>query len=144
MDESCCFTLSFAADVRDGAFLIASVSFPEIAGHGCPPSSTMLGPLNMPHIVPVNRQPQSSFQHYVLVTCIPDGVTEACISFQNTATSGEGATAFVDNVVFRQAELVILVRRIFNVLMHLQVFVLLADHITKKRAFWLSFHIRNQ
>lgn len=99
--EGCCFTLSFAADVRDGAFLIASVSFPEVVGHGCPPAPVMLGPLNIPHIVPVNRQPQSSFQHYVLVACIPDGVTEACISFQNTATSGEGATAFVDNVVFQ-------------------------------------------
>ncbi|WP_236798013.1 collagen-like protein [Bacillus cereus] len=98
--EGCCFTLSFAADVRDGGFLIASVSFPEL-GQGCPPNPTTLGPLNIPHIVPVGNQPQSSFQHYVLVVCIPATVTTACITFQNTATGGAGATAFVDNVVFQ-------------------------------------------
>lgn len=101
VDAGCCFTLSFAADVRDGAELIAAVSFPQIAGHGCPPASTTLGPLNIPHIVPSQNQPQSVFQHYTLVVCIPDGVTGACISFQNTATGGEGGTAFVDNVVFQ-------------------------------------------
>ncbi|OFD59084.1 hypothetical protein BWGOE6_27280 [Bacillus mycoides] len=101
VDEGCCFTLSFATDVRDGAFLIAAVSFPELAGHGCPPVPNMLGPLNIPHIVPSQNQPQSVFQHYTLVVCIPDGVTGACISFQNTATGGVGATAFVDNVVFQ-------------------------------------------
>lgn len=101
VDAGCCFTLSFAADVRDGAELIAAVSFPQLVGHGCPPASTTLGPLNIPHIVPSQNQPQSVFQHYTLVVCIPDGVTAACISFQNTATGGVGATAFVDNVVFQ-------------------------------------------
>ncbi|WP_234932005.1 collagen-like protein [Bacillus thuringiensis] len=100
VEAGCCFTLTFAADVRDGAFLVAAVSFPEL-GQGCPPSPTTLGPLNIPHIVPVMNQPQSLFQHYHLVVCIPDGVTAACISFQNTATGGVGATAFVDNVVFQ-------------------------------------------
>ncbi|OUB76718.1 hypothetical protein [Bacillus thuringiensis] len=98
--ESCCFTLSFAADVRNGGFLIASVSFPEL-GQGCPPNPATLGPLNIPHIVPVGNQPQSSFQHYVLVVCIPATVTTACISFQNISTMGEGGTAFVDSVVFQ-------------------------------------------
>ncbi|PGD60140.1 hypothetical protein COE84_20785 [Bacillus wiedmannii] len=100
VDEGCCYTLSFAADVRDGAFLIASVSFPEL-GQACPPAPATLGPLNIPHIVPVMNQPQPLFQHYTLVVCIPATVTIACISFQNTATGGEGATAFVDNVVFQ-------------------------------------------
>ncbi|PGT67482.1 hypothetical protein COD14_19690, partial [Bacillus cereus] len=100
VDEGCCFTLSFAADVRDGAFLIAAVSFPEL-GQACPPSSTTLGPLDIPHIVPSMSQPQSVFQPYTLVVCIPAGVTAACISFQNTGTGGVGATAFVDNVVFQ-------------------------------------------
>ncbi|PGZ09410.1 hypothetical protein COE30_08500 [Bacillus cereus] len=100
VDEGCCFTLSFAADVRDEAELIAAVSFPEL-GQGCPPSSTTLGPLNIPHIVPFNTQPQSLFQHYTLVVCIPAGVTTACVSFQNISQDGTGATAFVDNVVFQ-------------------------------------------
>ncbi|MBK5474236.1 collagen-like protein [Bacillus sp. TH19] len=100
VDAGCCYTFSFAADVRDGAFLIASVSFPEL-GQACPPAPVTLGPLNIPHIVPVMNQPQSLFQHYILVVCIPATVTTACISFQNTATGGEGATAFVDNVVFQ-------------------------------------------
>ncbi|PFK06956.1 hypothetical protein COJ05_31660, partial [Bacillus cereus] len=98
--EGCCFTLSFAADVRDNALLIASVSFPEL-GQGCPPLATNLGPLNIPHIIPVGNQPESLFQHYILVVCIPPGVTTACVAFQNIATGGEGATAFVDNVVFQ-------------------------------------------
>ncbi|PEV97748.1 hypothetical protein CN425_22295 [Bacillus cereus] len=98
--EGCCFTLSFAADVRDGAFLIAAVSFPEL-GQGCPPAQTTLGPSNIPHIVPVGHEQQASFQHFTLVVCIPPTVTMACISFQNTATTGTGATAFVDNVVFQ-------------------------------------------
>jgi len=96
----CCFTLSFAGDIRDGALLVASVSFPEL-GQGCPPNPTTLGPLNIPHIVPVANQQQAGFQHYTLVVCIPADVTTACISFQNLATGGEGATAFVDNVVFQ-------------------------------------------
>ncbi|OFD58346.1 hypothetical protein BWGOE4_27230 [Bacillus mycoides] len=101
VEEGCCFTLSFAADVRDGAFLVAAVSFPEL-GQGCPPAFTTLGSSNIPHIVPVNRQPQSNFQSYTLVVCIPAGVTEACISFQNIEPPpGQGATAFVDNVVFQ-------------------------------------------
>jgi len=98
VDEGCCFTFSFAADVRDNAFLIASVSFPEL-GHGCPPPPITLG--NIPHIIPVANQPQSLFQHYILVVCIPAGVTTACVAFQNIATGGQGATAFVDNVVFQ-------------------------------------------
>lgn len=101
VDEGCCYTFSFAADVRDGAFPIASVSFPELVGHGCPPLASTLGALNIPHIIPVMNQPQSGFQHYVLVVCIPPGVTIACVAFQNIATGGEGATAFVDNVVFQ-------------------------------------------
>ncbi|PGB03781.1 hypothetical protein COL93_05190 [Bacillus toyonensis] len=99
VDEGCCYTLSFAADVRDNAILIASVSFPQLPGHGCPPSSTTLGPLDIPHIVPAMNQPQSLFQHYNLVVCIPAGVTIACVAFQNIATGGP--TAFVDNVVFQ-------------------------------------------
>ncbi|MGH0599615.1 collagen-like protein, partial [Bacillus mycoides] len=98
--EGCCFTLSFSADVRDGGVLVASVSFPEL-GQGCPPDPLMLGPLNIPHIVTVTNQNQSTFQHYVLVVCIPADVTTACISFQNISTGGEGADAFVDNVVFQ-------------------------------------------
>ncbi|PGS14818.1 hypothetical protein COC45_08585 [Bacillus cereus] len=98
--EGCCFTFSFAADIRDGALLIASVSFPEL-GHGCPPLPATLGPSNIPNIIPASNQPQSSFQHYTLVVCIPAGVTTACVAFQNIATGGEGATAFVDNVVFQ-------------------------------------------
>ncbi|MBJ7987945.1 collagen-like protein, partial [Bacillus cereus] len=96
--EGCCYTLSFAADVRANARLIGAVSFP---GQGCPPASTTLGPFNIPHIIPDNRQPQSVFQHYTLVACIPPGITMACVSFQNIATTGTGATAFVDNVVFQ-------------------------------------------
>ncbi|WP_459500378.1 collagen-like protein [Bacillus sp. C1] len=100
VEAGCCYTFSFAADVRAITNLIASVSFPQL-NHGCPPSPTTLGPLDIPHIVPVRNQPQSLFQHYTLVVCIPLGVTTACIAFQNTATTGEGATAFVDNVVFQ-------------------------------------------
>lgn len=47
------------------------------------------------------NQPQSGFQHFVLVVCIPPGVTMACVAFQNIATGGEGPTAFIDNVVFQ-------------------------------------------
>ncbi|QWH04018.1 collagen-like protein (plasmid) [Bacillus mycoides] len=108
--SGCCYTLSFAANVNKGAFLIASVSFPEL-GQGCPPASTILGPLNIPHIIPANNQspptqpppPPSFFQEYTLVVCVPSDVTVACIAFQNIAinTGEEPTVAFVDNVVFQ-------------------------------------------
>lgn len=60
VDEGCCYTFSFAVDVRDGAILIASVSFPEL-GHECPPFLGTIGPLNIPNIVPIMNQLQSLF-----------------------------------------------------------------------------------
>ncbi|MFT9847785.1 collagen-like protein [Aneurinibacillus sp. REN35] len=114
VSEGCCYTLSFAADVRDGGILVASVSFPDATtpqpctplitntGNGTP-TPTTTNPIvtnNIPHIVPASNQPQSLFQHYTLVVCTPPGATVACITFQNIGNPAPGGTAFVDNVVF--------------------------------------------
>ncbi|EEM13656.1 hypothetical protein CN535_29560 [Bacillus pseudomycoides] len=103
VDPGCCYTLSFAADVRDGAIPVASVSFPQVLpATQCPPSPADIVSHNFPHIVLQGHQGQSSFQPYTLVVCVPDNATVACITFQNIfVDNGNGGTAFIDNVVFQ-------------------------------------------
>ncbi|WP_309460525.1 hypothetical protein [Bacillus pseudomycoides] len=105
IDPGCCYTLSFAADVRDGAIPVASVSFPELplpTGTPCPPSPADIVSNNFPHIVLQGHTGQSSFLPYTLVVCVPADATVACITFQNILVSnGTGGTAFIDNVVFQ-------------------------------------------
>ncbi|EEM12203.1 hypothetical protein COM13_24290 [Bacillus pseudomycoides] len=101
VDPGCCYTLSFAADVRANAIPVAAVSFPGL-GQSCTPTISELTSGIIPHIVPNNNQPQSSFQHFTLVVCVPSGAIQACISFQNILPSqGVGGAAFIDNVVFQ-------------------------------------------
>ncbi|MEC1636946.1 hypothetical protein P9D98_20545 [Bacillus mojavensis] len=106
----CCYTLTFAADVRGVGILVASVSFPP---QPCPPLITNTGtaggtvttnPIftnNIPHIVAQTAQPQSLFQNYTLTVCAPLGATTACITFQNIGNPDPGSQALVDNVVFK-------------------------------------------
>ncbi|PDY48792.1 hypothetical protein COL30_11460 [Bacillus pseudomycoides] len=104
VNPGCCYTLSFAADVRDGGILVASVSFPAL-GQDCPPTIAEIIADDIPHIVPSSPAPQSGFQHFTLVICVPTGipvVDTACITFQNAATpASPGGSAFVDNIVFQ-------------------------------------------
>lgn len=112
VEEGCCFTLTFEADVRDGGILVASVSFPDATpAQPCQPlitrtdnSPILTNPIltnNIPHIVTVPNQPLSVFQHFTLVVCTPPGSTMACITFQNIGNPAPGGTAFLDNVVFQ-------------------------------------------
>ncbi|PDX99906.1 hypothetical protein COM13_21215 [Bacillus pseudomycoides] len=106
VDEGCCYTLSFAASVRANTILVASVTFPGILG-SCPSTpeeiANSLSPGNspIPHIVPAGNQPQSLFQHYTLVVCVPSGATTACITFQNLEAPASVNDASIDNVVFQ-------------------------------------------
>ncbi len=112
VSEGCCFTLTFAGDVRAGGVLVASVSFPP---QTCPPLITNTGtaegtvttnPIfteDIPHIIAVSNQPQSVFQNYSLTVCAPPGATTACITFQNIGNPAPGSQALVDNVVFKNA-----------------------------------------
>ncbi|CAI8715892.1 hypothetical protein EMIT019CA3_130039 [Bacillus pseudomycoides] len=110
IDPGCCYTLSFTADVRDGAIPLVSVSFPQLplpTGTPCPPSpadivNSLSTPNPIPHIVLQGHTGQSSFLPYTLVVCVPDSATVACITFQNILVdNGNGGTAFIDNVVFQ-------------------------------------------
>ncbi|WP_342498142.1 collagen-like protein [Bacillus sp. FSL K6-0923] len=112
VSEGCCFTLTFAGDVRAQGVLVASVSFPP---QTCPPLITNTGTAEgtvttnpiftegIPHIIAVSNQPQSVFQNYSLTVCAPPGATTACITFQNIGDPSEGSQALVDNVVFKNA-----------------------------------------
>ncbi|WP_309460806.1 hypothetical protein, partial [Bacillus pseudomycoides] len=82
IDPGCCYTLSFAADVRDGAIPVASVSFPELplpTGTPCPPSPADIVSNNFPHIVLQGHTGQSSFLPYTLVVSVPAEATGAVL-----------------------------------------------------------------
>lgn len=105
ISEGCCYTLSFAANVRSESRLVASVSFPDaVPSQPCPPlvtpTSNPLVAFNIRHIVV--RPPiiaTDLFPNYTLVVCTPPGARTACITFQNN--SAVENFAFVDNVVFQ-------------------------------------------
>jgi hypothetical protein len=110
VSPGCCYTLTFAGDVRANGILVASVSFPPqpcpplITNTGTPGGTVTTNPIltnNIPHIIAVSNQPQSVFQHYTLTVCAPPGATTACVTFQNVGNVAPGSTAFVDNVVFK-------------------------------------------